>query len=128
MAFQMRADDGPPLRRTARLVDANGTGHDVPVQFSTVRQWESPHTGARYPVSVRLQAGPLDLLLVPLLDDQELDSRRSTGTVYWEGAMRVYSWSTAAAQAAGQPQKSPDTPVVGQGYLEMTGYAAPIKF
>jgi hypothetical protein len=29
------------------------------------------------------------LRLDPLMDDQELDSRESTGAVYWEGAVRV---------------------------------------
>ena len=32
----------------------------------------------------------LDLALVPLMDDQELDSRASVGTVYWEGAVRAH--------------------------------------
>jgi predicted secreted hydrolase len=40
------------------------------------------------------------------MDDQELDARVSTGTIYWEGAVR--------ALAAGRE--------VGRGYLELTGY------
>ena len=40
------------------------------------------------------------------MDDQELDARMSTGTVYWEGAV------TAKV----------DGNVIGRGYLEMTGY------
>jgi predicted secreted hydrolase len=40
------------------------------------------------------------------MDDQELDSRRSTGTLYWEGAVRVLD----------------DGREIGRGYLEMTGY------
>jgi predicted secreted hydrolase len=43
-----------------------------------------------------------------LLDAQELDSRSSTGTVYWEGLSDLLD-------AQGQR--------VGRGYLEMTGYA-----
>jgi predicted secreted hydrolase len=43
-----------------------------------------------------------------LLDAQELDSRSSTGTVYWEGLSDLLD-------AEGQR--------VGRGYLEMTGYA-----
>ena len=49
--------------------------------------------------------------LVPLLDDQELDSRSSTGTIYWEGAVR--------AQQGGRE--------VGKGYLELTGYWKPLQ-
>ena len=45
-------------------------------------------------------------ILQPLQDDQELDSRQSTGAVYWEGAVRVLR--------NGQP--------AGRAYFEMTGY------
>jgi predicted secreted hydrolase len=45
--------------------------------------------------------------LDPLLDDQELDARASTGTLYWEGAVRVEGPEGAT----------------GKGYLELTGYA-----
>lgn len=60
---------------------------------------------------MRVEAGELALELEPLMDDQELDSRASVGTVYWEGAMR--------AKAGGQ--------LVGRGYLELTGYWRPLK-
>nr|WP_277872808.1 lipocalin family protein [Paraburkholderia sp. BL17N1] len=40
-------------------------------------------------------------------DDQELDSRQSTGAVYWEGAVRVSREGVDA----------------GRAYLELTGYA-----
>jgi predicted secreted hydrolase len=60
---------------------------------------------------MRVRAGELELDLEPLMDDQELDSRASTGTIYWEGAVR--------ARSAGR--------VVGTGYLELTGYWKPLK-
>ena len=47
-----------------------------------------------------------------LLDDQELDSRGSTGGVYWEGLSDLVD---------GQGER------LGRGYLEMTGYATPLK-
>ena len=47
-----------------------------------------------------------------LLDNQELDSRQSTGAVYWEGLSELLDERGAR---------------VGLGYLEMTGYAAPLK-
>ncbi|HJS77315.1 MAG TPA: lipocalin family protein, partial [Burkholderiales bacterium] len=50
-------------------------------------------------------------VLKPLMDDQELDSRASTGTIYWEGAVTAYKNNTA----------------VGRGYLELTGYWRPMK-
>jgi predicted secreted hydrolase len=52
-----------------------------------------------------------DLVLKPLMDDQELDSRASTGTIYWEGAVRAY-------------RNNAET---GRGYLELTGYWRPMK-
>jgi predicted secreted hydrolase len=54
----------------------------------------------------------VELVLEPLLDDQELDSRASTGTIYWEGAVRASKGGREA----------------GRGYLELTGYGAPLKF
>ena len=49
--------------------------------------------------------------IVPLQDDQELDSRRSTGAVYWEGAVTL----------------SRDGKQAGRAYLELTGYVSPMK-
>ena len=51
------------------------------------------------------------LRLVPLMDDQELDARASTGTIYWEGAVRAFDGASE----------------VGRGYLELTGYWKPMK-
>jgi predicted secreted hydrolase len=42
------------------------------------------------------------------MDDAELDSRSSTGTIYWEGPVRLVG---------------PDGKAAGRGYLELTGYA-----
>jgi predicted secreted hydrolase len=56
-------------------------------------------------------AGALTLEIEPLMDDQELDARASTGTVYWEGAVR-----------ARQGEKA-----LGRGYLELTGYWRPLR-
>jgi predicted secreted hydrolase len=56
---------------------------------------------------------PLEIYTVKaVIDDQELDSSASTGAIYWEGLCNV--WDS---------QNRP----VGRGYLEMTGYAAPLK-
>ena len=47
-----------------------------------------------------------------VIDNQELDSRQSTGAIYWEG-------SSDLINSKGQR--------VGRGYLEMTGYASPLR-
>jgi predicted secreted hydrolase len=95
MAFQMRAK--------------NGGVHYAPrgVSFRPLRTWKSPRTGVEYPVEMQVN----DLVLKPLMDDQELDARASSGTIYWEGAVRAFSHNTE----------------VGKGYLELTGYWKPMK-
>ncbi len=81
------------------------------VRFVPARLWTSPRTGARYPVAMRLELGARTLDLQPLFDDQELDTRASTGTIYWEGAVRAFE--------AGR--------TIGRGYLELTGYAGALR-
>jgi len=118
MAFQMRQQAGEPLRVTGKLIRVDSSGEDIPVKFTAFRQWTSARTGITYPVVFRVQAGDLDLELVPLMDDQELDSRASTGAVYWEGAVTAYSFAE---------KKNPDRKPLGRGYLEMTGYGDRIQ-
>jgi len=92
-----------------RMRDRKGGVHYAPpgTVFTPIRIWQSPRTGVRYPVEMEVNG----LRLVPLMDDQELDARASTGTIYWEGAVRAYSGSRE----------------VGRGYLELTGYWKPMK-
>lgn len=114
MAFRIRTADGQTLWQHATLRDAAGRqrqfGSDA-IRFSPTRQWRSPRTGARYPVAMQIDTGDLRWQLTPLLDDQELDSRQSTGAVYWEGAVRI--------ERNGKP--------AGRGYFEMTGYLKALK-
>jgi predicted secreted hydrolase len=81
------------------------------VRFIPIRRWRSPRTRAEYPVAMRVEAGSFAIELEPLMDDQELDSRASTGTIYWEGAVRARQ----------------DGKLIGLGYLELTGYWKPLK-
>ena len=76
------------------------------VSFTPRTQWKSPATGIVYPVATTITTGDINWRLTPLQNDQELDSRRSTGAIYWEGAVTL--------ERDGQP--------AGHGYLEMTGY------
>jgi predicted secreted hydrolase len=114
MAFQIRSKDGQSLWRHATLRDAQGkmTHYDgEAVRFTPQRQWKSSRTGATYPVAMQVETGQTRWLLTPLQDDQELDSRQSTGAVYWEGAVRVVRDGLPA----------------GRAYLELTGYLKPLK-
>ncbi|ASJ73285.1 lipocalin-like domain-containing protein [Granulosicoccus antarcticus] len=123
MAFQMRAKSGEPLYTTARHVTVEAgvrkeTDHKA--TFTALRYWESSRTDGRYPVSLRLQAGGLDLTIVALFDDQELDSRGSTGVIYWEGIVQV--WQSEDVDSDGVSTGEP----VASGYLELTGYAGEV--
>lgn len=112
MAFIMRDRAGAPLYAAGTLRAPAGavrTFGPREVAFEPLRRWRSPRTGATYPVGARVAVGGRNFELMPLMDDQELDSRTSTGTIYWEGAVR--------ASEQGQ--------AVGRGYLELTGYWKP---
>lgn len=114
MAFRIRGKDGSTLWQHATLRDANGklthyASRDI--RFIPQRTWRSPRTGANYPVEMLIETGTVRWKLRPLQDDQELDSRASTGSVYWEGAVQI--------ERNDQP--------AGRGYFEMTGYDKPLK-
>ncbi|MEO8169318.1 MAG: carotenoid 1,2-hydratase [Oxalobacteraceae bacterium] len=114
MAFRIRNKTGGTLWSHAALRNRAGKmtqfAQDT-VLFTPQRHWQSPRTKATYPVAMQIQTGSERWQLTPLQDDQELDARRSTGTVYWEGAVTI--------NRDGLP--------AGRGYLEMTGYDQALK-
>ena len=119
MAFQMRQSDGSALWSAATQRDGNGSVHYFgpdQVQFQTLSSWTSPHSQVRYPVAQRVTVAGAQFTLKPLMDDSEINANASTGTLYWEGPITLFS---GAAQAPAGP--------VGDGYLEMTGYGAPLR-
>ena len=91
------------------------------VVFTPLRNWKSPASGATYPVHLGIairtsgaetQAGAglvRSFTVRAVVDNQELDSRNSTGAIYWEGLSDLLD----AKQQT-----------VGRGYLELTGYAS----
>jgi predicted secreted hydrolase len=82
------------------------------VEFKALRRWQSPASRASYPVEWLVRT-PADFYSVTaVVDNQELDSSQSTGAVYWEGLCEVHDSNQR---------------LVGRGYLEMTGYATPLK-
>lgn len=82
------------------------------VQMVPGRTWISPTTGGRYPVEWRIATPVGQFTLAALHDAQELDSRASSGAVYWEGLAEL-------RDSAGRR--------AGLGYLEMTGRAGPLR-
>jgi len=114
MVFRIRARSGGVLWAGGSLRSADGRVRMFEpgeIAFTPQRRWRSPRTAIEYPVAMALRIGGQDYALAPLMDDQELDSRASTGTIYWEGAMRALQGSRE----------------VGRGYLELTGYGQPLK-
>ena len=109
MAFRIRGSGEESRWAGATLRASNGTTEilgPAEVQFVPSRSWTSPRTGIRYPLEWRIRVGSHEFELSPLMDDQENDTRLSTGAIYWEGAVRVYETNRQ----------------VGRGYLELTGY------
>ena len=112
--FRIRGKDGSSIWAGGSYRGPDGRTQALApheVTFVPLRRWRSPRTGVEYPVSMRVQWPQHTLDLVPLMDDQELDARASTGTIYWEGAVRAVESGRDA----------------GRGYLELTGYWRPLK-
>jgi len=114
-AFQLRRADGSAVWAGGSHRPRGGSPRVFAadeVRFEALAHWTSAATRARYPVRwrVRNPAGTFELRA--LLEAQELDGRASLGTVYWEGL-------TELRDAAGSR--------LGLGYLEMTGYAVPLR-
>jgi predicted secreted hydrolase len=115
MAFQIRDKAGRKFWAGGTLRGADGNARALSpdsISFTPLRWWRSPRTGTRYPVAMRVDAGDVHLALAPLMDDQELDSRATTGAVYWEGAVTARQ----VPNDGGAPKR------LGRGYLELTGY------
>jgi predicted secreted hydrolase len=114
-AFRLRRADGSALwaggsfREAASPVRAFAADA---VRFEPGRTWTSPASQARYPVQWQVQTPAGRFEVRSLMDAQELDSRGSTGAIYWEGLAELLD-------AQGRR--------VGLGYLEMTGYAARLQ-
>ena len=113
-AFQLRDRHGAALwdGGSFRAGRVQYTFDRGAVQFQPLRRWHSPLSQASYPVEWQLRTPAGNYTVRALLDNQELDSRPSTGAIYWEGLCEVRDSKQA---------------LVGRGYLEMTGYASTLR-
>jgi predicted secreted hydrolase len=126
--FAVNLDDGTDLtvsvvRDTAgattmlygTIRDAAGDRHvsGDRISLETLGSWTSTRTGIDWPAGWRLVLADegLAIELRPTLPDQELDTRPTTGVIYWEGSQDV------SATRDGLP-------LGGQAYVELTGYTA----
>jgi predicted secreted hydrolase len=114
MAFRIRGPRGEPRWAGGTLRGSDGNVQILQpseIEFRPGRRWLSPQTGITYPVEWSVRAGSHLIELKPLLDNQENDTRLSTGAIYWEGAVRAYERQHLA----------------GRGYLELTGYGEKLR-
>jgi predicted secreted hydrolase len=115
MAFRMRKPDGTAFWDGGSFRSAQGqlyTFSPGEVEFRPQRRWTSPSSQNSYPVEWIVRT-PADFYTVrAVLDNQELDSRASTGTIYWEGLSDLFDSNGRR---------------VGRGYLEMTGYGQRVR-
>lgn len=114
-AFRLRRKDGSTLWDGGSFRTGGGmlyTAVKGENEFSPQRFWKSPLSQASYPVEWMVRT-PADFYTVKaVIDNQELDSRSSTGAIYWEGLSDMYDSNGRK---------------VARGYLEMTGYARPLR-
>ncbi len=114
-AFRLRRKDGSTLWDGGSFRTGNGllyTASRGENEFRPQRSWKSPLSQAIYPVEWIVRT-PADFYTVKaVIDNQEMDSRNSTGAIYWEGLSDMYDSNGKK---------------VARGYLEMTGYAQPLR-
>ena len=115
LSFVRDADGNYPLIY-GTWVAADGGVERIPasdILLTATGSWPSPATGANWPSGWRLEipSKGLSVAIIPEVLDQELDTRASTGVIYWEGANKV------SGTLNGQR-------VSGAAYVELTGYAS----
>jgi len=84
------------------------------IRLASDGEWTSPATGATYPSGWTLEIDSLglDLVVVPVANDQEMAVGLPASSTYWEGKAWV-----------GGTQNS--EPISGDAYVELSGYADP---
>ncbi|HET7711489.1 MAG TPA: lipocalin-like domain-containing protein [Thermoanaerobaculia bacterium] len=114
-----RRDGSPDVTSSGSLITPDGAVIRIgagQMAVRPLRRWRSSASGATYPMGWQIDVPGLgvSLALEPVLENQELITRRSTGVTYWEGAVRVSGSSGNVA-------------VRGVGYVEMTGYDRAVR-
>ncbi len=121
MAFRIRKNDGSTIWSDFSMLNARGNIHPLLDQkninnstltanWKTLKEWLSPVSFAKYPISQKITFGQHVLILLPLIENQELDARMTTGGFYWEGAVKLII----------------NEQIFGKGFLELTGYSSPL--
>ena len=118
-AFQLRRKDGTPLWAGGSFRPPGGAGQtfaetfaETGVRFGATRRWRSPATGVLWPVAWQVETPAGAFEVRALADAQELDSRATSGALYWEGLSELLDRTGRR---------------VGLGYLELTGYGGALR-
>ena len=117
MLYQMRLENGAadPASSGTWIAADGSTTHLARSAFhmTPTSWWKSGKTNAKYPIEWRIEIPDraLQIQVRPVLTDQEL---ALMPLAYWEGAIDV------SGTQAGREMK-------GRGYLELTGYAGPLR-
>jgi predicted secreted hydrolase len=113
MLYQLRERDGKPSSYSSgTLIASDGTPRTLKItsfEIQVVDTWKSPYTQGIYPSGweIQLDESNCQLNVQPWMKDQELHFPTVT---YWEGAVHFEGTCDGA-------------PVLGNGYIELTGYA-----
>ena len=117
MLYQMRLTNGAidPIS-SGTFVRADGSSvalTSADFQMTPDAFWKSKTTKANYPIGWRVAVPKeqLEFTVRPVLPDQEL---ALDPIIYWEGAFDLVGTRSGK-------------PIRGRGYLELTGYAAPLQ-
>ena len=114
MLYLIREPSGEYVTRAGSFVTADGRTLSLEAEdfevAPTGATWTSEETGAIYPAGwrVRVPGEGVDVTVTPALLEQEMNTRATTGIVYWEGAVNVTS-NEAGSKG-------------GVGYVELTNY------
>jgi predicted secreted hydrolase len=116
MIYLLRRGDGSiEPASSGTLVDRAGIVTHLKLEdisITVLDRWKSQRSGATYPSNWRISipSQQVELVIRPLVANQELITEGSTGITYWEGAVN------GNGRSAGKQ-------VNCEGYVEMTGYA-----
>ncbi len=120
MFYQIRWKDGKvDPYSSGTIIFPDGTYQHLTkndFQIEALDRWKSSKSGAIYPSKWKISVPhhKIELTLSPTVKDQELITKESTQVTYWEGSIKVEG-------------KYRDSPIVGMGYAELTGYAGPFS-
>jgi predicted secreted hydrolase len=120
MIFLLRREDGSiGAASSGTYVDPRGVPRHLEREHFAVDVldwWRSERSGAVYPSKwqVKIPPAKINVVVTSNLPDQEMRPDDLTGITYWEGSVSATGSKDSGA-------------IEGQGYVELTGYAAPFE-